>query len=154
MANNNDIDNPLYKATYGIIFFGTPHGGGNNVKAGQLAASIARFLWHKPKNSMLEALQGSSFFAEQNKDDFIQRAKDFAFVSFYETLPFKGTMVSRTNLPSATCSSAYDRLSLERMLFLISRMKKRRRFRLMLITAGFASSMTLTAKRSGLSGRA
>ena len=73
------------------MFFGTPHGGGNRAPVGDVAFSIARFLYGgKEKNSFMEALEGKSFFAELNRDDFLERARDFSFVSFYETNKLHG----------------------------------------------------------------
>jgi hypothetical protein len=52
---------------------------------GEIAFSVARLVWGgKAKNSFMNALKKNSFFAESNGDDFLQRAKDFVFVSFYE----------------------------------------------------------------------
>jgi hypothetical protein len=35
-------------------------------------------------------------FPKLAREDFLQRAEDFAFVSFYETLPTHGVMVGRS----------------------------------------------------------
>jgi hypothetical protein len=78
---------PIYGATYGIVFFGTPHGGGNNAKVGSLAASIARKVVGKSDNNFMEALKKNSYYGEQNRDDFLHRAKDFSFLTFYESNP-------------------------------------------------------------------
>ena len=67
-----------------MVFFATPHGGGNNAKVGSLAADIAKFLANKEDNSFMEALKKNSFYGEQNRDDFLQRANDFTFLTFYE----------------------------------------------------------------------
>ena len=83
------------------MFFGTPHGGGNNAKVGSLAADIAKFLARREDNSFMEALKKNSFYSEQNRDDFLQLAKDFAFLTFYESKPtikFKVCLVYRESL--------------------------------------------------------
>jgi hypothetical protein len=70
-----------------VVFFGTPHGGGNNAKVGSLAADIAKFVANREDNSLMEALKKNSFYGEQNRDNFMQRAKDFTFLTFYEANP-------------------------------------------------------------------
>jgi hypothetical protein len=90
-ARNSDKYELINKATYGIVFFGTPHGGGNYARFGDVVARIAGAL--RPSNSFMHALKKSDFYAEQNRDDFLQRAKDFAFLTFFETIPMNGVMV-------------------------------------------------------------
>lgn len=91
----DDRNSNIYNSVHGIVFFGTPHGGGNYVGVGKLAASIARGVLNRPKNSFLRSLETNDFFSETNRDDFLQRAEDFVFVSFYETVPTHGVMVSQ-----------------------------------------------------------
>ena len=74
IAWNNTVDMPIYSATFGIVFFGTPHHGGNKAGLGEIAASIVRTLSRKPSNSFMTALNGNSFFAEEHHNDFLQRA--------------------------------------------------------------------------------
>jgi len=71
-----------------VVFFATPHCGGNNAKVGSLAADIAKFLANKEDNSFMEALK-NSFYGEQNRDDFLQLTNDFTFLTFYEANPTK-----------------------------------------------------------------
>jgi hypothetical protein len=111
------------KATYGIVFFGTPHGGGNNAKVGSLAADIAKFLAHRDDNSFMEALKKNSFYGEQNRDDFLHLAKDFAFLSFYEANPTRKFKVGQGHLDidnmliiTAFYSLLQPRLLIDRML--------------------------------------
>ena len=94
MAHNNDIDKPTYDATFGIVFFATPHGGGHRAGLADLAFSVARAVALREENSFMTLLKKNTFFSEQNRDDFIQRAKDFEFLSFFETLRTSGHMVS------------------------------------------------------------
>jgi hypothetical protein len=99
---------PIYEATYGIVFFGTPHGGGNNAKAGSLAADIARFLASRGANSFMEALKKNSFYGEQNRDDFLQLAKDFVFLTFYEA-----NRTKKLNVRLVPLSSSYTWLIID-----------------------------------------
>lgn len=80
-----------------MVFFGTPHGGGNNAQVGSLAAKIAKSLASKKDNNFLEALKKNSFYSEQNRDDFMHIAKKFAFLTFYESNPTIKLKVSDLN---------------------------------------------------------
>ncbi|KAI9764543.1 MAG: hypothetical protein M1840_008369 [Geoglossum simile] len=84
-----DIYLPIRNATYGIVFFGTPHQGGNCTSLGGIAASIARLSLRNPSNSFMEALKADSLFADDLVQDFRQQLEDYYVLSFYETLPFK-----------------------------------------------------------------
>ncbi|ETS83166.1 hypothetical protein PFICI_05042 [Pestalotiopsis fici W106-1] len=77
----------IVNSTYGIIFFGTPHQGGNNAKIGDVIAGSVRKLGRRPKNSFMSALKLDSWFAKSITDDFRQFLEDFQFLSFYETKP-------------------------------------------------------------------
>ncbi len=76
---------PIRCATYGIAFFGTPHRGGEFVKLGDIAATIARGLLRNPKNTFLEALKADSLFADDLVQDFRQQLEDYYVLSIYET---------------------------------------------------------------------
>ncbi|KAJ9157629.1 hypothetical protein NKR23_g352 [Pleurostoma richardsiae] len=96
MAYNTDLYKPIYTSTKGVIFFATPHGGGNNVQVGNIAVSIFRTLINSNDNSYMESLKKNSLCSQGNRSDFIQRAKDFQFISVIETRKTKGvTVVSR-----------------------------------------------------------
>ena len=75
------------RATYGIAFFGTPHRGGEFVKLGDIAATIARALLRNPRNTFLEALRADSLFADDLVQDFRQQLEDYHLLSIYETRP-------------------------------------------------------------------
>ncbi|KAI9859416.1 MAG: hypothetical protein M1813_006753 [Trichoglossum hirsutum] len=79
----------IKNATYGIVFFGTPHQGGNFASLGSIAASIARLSLRNPSNSFMETLKTDSLFADDLVQDFRQQLEDYYVLSFYETLPFK-----------------------------------------------------------------
>jgi hypothetical protein len=74
---------------YGVVFFGTPHRGGNAASLGGAVASIARFCLRNPPNSLMESLQGSHF-ASELVEDFRALLESYYFISFYETLPYGG----------------------------------------------------------------
>ncbi|KAI0177521.1 hypothetical protein BJ166DRAFT_25120 [Pestalotiopsis sp. NC0098] len=86
-AKHSSVYQSIVNSTYGIIFFGTPHKGGNNAKIGDVFAGIVRTLGGKPKNSFMSALKSDSWFANSITNDFRQFLEDFQFLSFYETRP-------------------------------------------------------------------
>jgi protein SERAC1 len=92
-SNGVEEDKSLYESTYGLVFFATPHGGGQHVKFAAVVSSIARAVFNKPSNDILTALKKNDFYSKQNRADFLPRTKDFDFISFYETKPTRGTMV-------------------------------------------------------------
>lgn len=73
---------------YGIVFFGTPHRGGNGASLGSIAASIARFCLRNVDNSFLESLKKDGLFANELINDFQGQLENYYVLSFYETLPF------------------------------------------------------------------
>lgn len=93
-AQQNRKYGRLLKSLYGLVFFATPHGGGNHAGLGDIVANIARAILHTSKNNYLEALRKNSFFAEALRDDFRNRLDDFQIVTFYETGKVKGVIVS------------------------------------------------------------
>jgi hypothetical protein len=94
VAFTNNVDLDLYRATFGVVFFATPHGGGQHVNFASLVSSIGRVVLNRPGNDIMTALSKNDFYSKQNRADFLQRTKDFRFISFFETNPTKGTMAS------------------------------------------------------------
>lgn len=93
MAYNMVRYQSIYKSTKGVVFFATPHGGSSKVKIGNIAATIARTILHKPDPSYLETLAKNSLCAETNRRDFLERSGDFAFISVIETQKTHGVEV-------------------------------------------------------------
>lgn len=50
----------------------------------KIVASIARTLSRKPSKSSMTALHGNTLLPKGHHNDFLQRAKDFTFLSFYD----------------------------------------------------------------------
>jgi hypothetical protein len=75
----------IRKATFGLVFFATPHHGGNFANVGDLAANIARSVLWNPKNTFMDNLKHNSIFSERLRDDFRHQLEDFKILSFYET---------------------------------------------------------------------
>jgi hypothetical protein len=76
-------------ATYGIVFFATPHQGGNYAKLGDIAAKIARRCLRNEDNSFMEALKKDSLFGEELIENFRHQIEDFYVLSFVETEGYK-----------------------------------------------------------------
>ncbi|KAI5194011.1 hypothetical protein E4T38_09764 [Aureobasidium subglaciale] len=73
-------------STYGILFFGTPHQGGNGVALGKVLATIASaFIFTNPE--ILDHLEKGSEWLEQQLDYYKFIAADFDTKFFYETIP-------------------------------------------------------------------
>jgi hypothetical protein len=62
--------------TYGIVFFATPHQGGNHAKLGDIAASIVKLVLRNEDNTFMEAVKKDSLFAQGIADDFRHQLKD------------------------------------------------------------------------------
>ena len=81
--------NPLYTcikaSTYGLVFFATPHGGGNGVAVADSAAKLCSALTGRPKNSLLETLKKASLLNEISKDHFRPQIGDYEILTFIET---------------------------------------------------------------------
>lgn len=76
-------------ATYGIVFFATPHQGSNHAKLGDIAAKIARYSLRNEDNSFMEALKKDSLFGEELIENFRYQIEDFYVLSFVESLGYK-----------------------------------------------------------------
>ncbi|KAI0881123.1 uncharacterized protein GGS22DRAFT_192610 [Annulohypoxylon maeteangense] len=77
----------IWGSTYGIVFFGTPHKGGNHAGMGDMVAKIARSILGNPNNTFMSSLKKDSQFLDTITDDFRQLLEDFQILSFYETQP-------------------------------------------------------------------
>lgn len=84
---------PLYRclkaSTYGLVFFATPHRGGEGVGVAQAAANVCSAFTGQPRNKLLESLKNKSLITELSSDQFRHQLND------YEVL----TLVERRKLP-------------------------------------------------------
>ena len=82
---------PRYKsvrnATYGIVFFSTPHQGGEAGSLGKIASKIVQATMPDTKSSFLDALESDSLFANTVVEDFRSQLEEYKVISFYETQP-------------------------------------------------------------------
>lgn len=73
-------------STYGIIFMGTPHQGGQGVSIGKILLNIAK-LQGNTNDRHLNHLQEHSEFLEQQNSEFTSIGQDFDMRFAYETKP-------------------------------------------------------------------
>ena len=71
-------------STAGLVFFGTPHNGGNKAAAAKSVANIFSALSGQPRNSLLETLSTGSFINETLTEDFNPQLANFAALSYWE----------------------------------------------------------------------
>lgn len=71
----NSTYNSIQKCTKGIVFFGTPHQGGNGVGLARIFANIGLAILRNPSNAFLSALEKNSEFAEELADNFRNSAR-------------------------------------------------------------------------------
>ena len=81
--------NPLYTcikaSTYGLVFFATPHSGGNKAGVADSAARFCSALTGQSTNSLLETLKKASLLNEISKDHFRPQIGDYEVLTFMET---------------------------------------------------------------------
>ncbi|KAK2616030.1 hypothetical protein N8I77_002749 [Diaporthe amygdali] len=83
-----EYDSRVFSGTHGLVFFGTPHEGGNlkdaKVKLGFTAAKIAQSLGLEPNESIVQALKPGSLFSDFLKEAFRHQLENYNIVSFWE----------------------------------------------------------------------
>ncbi|RDW91132.1 hypothetical protein BP5796_02297 [Coleophoma crateriformis] len=96
-AKLDDTYEAIRLATYGIVFFATPHQGGKHANLGDIAAKIAKRCLRNEDNSFMEALKKDSLFGEELVNNFRHQIEDFYVLSFVETRPYRklGLIVDR-----------------------------------------------------------
>jgi hypothetical protein len=86
---NSKLSEGLYdlirESTRGIIFFGTPHQGGNGVTLGRVAARIVTAVGGSVSNDLLHYLDKDSANVENAHEDFRYQVNDYQIVTFFET---------------------------------------------------------------------
>ena len=87
---------PIRLATHGIVFFATPHQGGNHASLGKIVAEIINRSIRNAPNKLLKALQPESDFLVKLDSDFRHQLEQYSFVSFFETKYYGGLDVVST----------------------------------------------------------
>jgi len=79
---------PLYKclkaSPCGLVFFATPHRGGEGVGEAKAAADICSAFTGQPRNKLLESLKSKSLITELSSDQFRPQLDDFEVLSLIE----------------------------------------------------------------------
>lgn len=111
LADKNYIEHykAIFTSTYGILFFGTPHQGGNGVEFGQLIQNIASVAIQTNKG-LLDHLEKDSAFLEQLQDEYKFIAHNFDTKFCYETVPMRIFGISKMVMSNTTAlaSVAHD----------------------------------------------
>ena len=80
--------NPLYTclkaSTHGLVFFATPHRGGEGAGVAEAAANVCSAFTGQPKNKLLETLKSRSLINELSSDQFRHQLNDFEVLSLIE----------------------------------------------------------------------
>jgi hypothetical protein len=74
----------ILKATQLLVFFGTPHQGGNLATVGDYVAKLYRAMSRSPRNDLVEALKADSDAAAKRFEQFRHKHEDFLVISCYE----------------------------------------------------------------------
>ncbi|ERF72769.1 hypothetical protein EPUS_09197 [Endocarpon pusillum Z07020] len=86
-AKLDDKYQSVREATFGLIFFATPHRGSDHAKLGDIAAKVARTILRSPVNTYMDSLKKNSLFSKNLQGEFRHQYEDYSILSFYETLP-------------------------------------------------------------------
>ncbi|EXL39944.1 hypothetical protein FOCG_17446 [Fusarium oxysporum f. sp. radicis-lycopersici 26381] len=78
----------IVEATRLLVFFATPHQGGNYASLGDIVAKIVRTGMSRPRNDLLDALKENSDQATQRFEQARHLPERCLFVSFYEGDPY------------------------------------------------------------------
>lgn len=63
-ARANKLYESIPASTHGLVFFGTPHHGGNGVGPGKIAANVVKLFTGAPKNDIFQHLEKDSVFSK------------------------------------------------------------------------------------------
>lgn len=75
----------LRESVRGLVFFGTPHKGGNNVSLGKIGANIILTVGGSVSNNLLHTIEKDSAFARNLSGDFRHQLDDYRILTFFET---------------------------------------------------------------------
>lgn len=79
---------PISDSTRLLVFFATPHRGGNHAIVGDVVARIGRVVLSRPENDLVDALKKDSEAANKRFELAQHLPANCLIVSFYETLPY------------------------------------------------------------------
>lgn len=93
MASENDVDlRDIFRSTFAILFFGTPHRGSEWADAGQIIRKFTSASGLSISKYNLQALQENTEILELLREDFARRLGENAFhvTSFQESYGLRG----------------------------------------------------------------
>ncbi|KAL6713021.1 hypothetical protein ACLMJK_009417 [Lecanora helva] len=99
----------LKASTHGLVFFATPHAGGNRASVADFASKICSVLTGEPTNSLLDTLKKDSLLNEISSDQFNYQVNDYEILSFYETRKMDVKIGRRKIFPQITSMYIVDR---------------------------------------------
>jgi hypothetical protein len=82
--NRPDRYGSIRTSTAGLVFFGTPHNGGNKAAAARSIANIYSALSGQPRNALLETLSKGSFINETITEDFNPQLANYEANTYWE----------------------------------------------------------------------
>ncbi|MCJ1307661.1 hypothetical protein MMC25_001308 [Agyrium rufum] len=80
----------ILRATQLLVFFGTPHQGGNLATVGDYVAKLYRTLSRNPQNDLVEALKVDSDASTRRFEQFRHKHEDFLVISCFEGKHYQG----------------------------------------------------------------
>ena len=84
-ATLDDRYRSLKNSTHGLVFFATPHRGGENAGIAKFAANFYSAFTGQPRNNLLDSLKKKSPITEFSADQFRYQMNDYEILSFIET---------------------------------------------------------------------
>ena len=72
-------------STYGLVFFATPHKGGNRAGGADLVANICSGLTGGSRNSLLKQLERNSILREISTEQFGPQIENYDILTYFET---------------------------------------------------------------------
>ena len=107
----------IVEATCLLVFFATPHQGGNYASVGDVVAKIFTASLREPENDLLDALKQSSNEAVRRFEQARHLSDKCPVVSFFEGQPYgKIGIVGLSKNPRKTTLLTSDRLSIRSLL--------------------------------------
>lgn len=83
--NNDRVFGTIKQSTKALVFFGTPHRGGNGAVLGEVLRNITIYLSGNERNEFLAVLQKNSEFLTRLTADFRNQYEDYEFLSVVES---------------------------------------------------------------------